>query len=97
MIDLNDIHSLSDFQRNAKDHIERLKKTGKPQVLTVNGKAEVIVQDAQSYQALIETIERLETLAGLRRGLEEVEQGKTASAQDVFTRMRTKHKIPKRA
>lgn len=97
MIDLNDIHSLSDFQRNTKDHIERLKKTGKPQVLTVNGKAEVIVQDAQSYQALIETIERLETLAGLRLGLEEVEQGKTASAQDVFTRMRTKHKIPKRA
>jgi predicted transcriptional regulator len=73
------------------------KKNGKPQVLTIHGKAEGMVQDAQSHQALIETIERLETLARLRRGLEEVEQGKTIPAQDVFTRMHTKHKIPKRA
>lgn len=97
MIDLQEIHSLTDFQRNTKEHIERLKKTGKPQVLTVNGKAEVVVQDATSYQELLETVERLEALAGVRRGLEQVEQGKVSSAADVFARMRTKHKIPKRA
>jgi prevent-host-death family protein len=97
MIDLNEIHSLTEFQRNTKEHLERLKKSGKPQVLTVNGKAEVVVQDVQSYQLLLEEIDKLEALAGIRRGLEEVENGKTASADEVFTRMRAKHKIPKRA
>ena len=97
MIDLNEIHSLTEFQRNTKEHLERLKKSGKPQVLTVNGKAEVVVQDAQSYQLLLDEIDKLEALAGLRRGLEEVEGGKTASTEEVFTRMRAKHKIPKHA
>ena len=50
MIQLTDIHSLSDFQRNAKNHLKQMKKTGRPRVLTINGKAELIVQDAKSYQ-----------------------------------------------
>lgn len=97
MIDLNEIHSLTEFQRNTKEHLERLKKSGKPQVLTVNGKAEVVVQDARSYQLLLEEMEKLEALAGIRRGLQEVESGKTSSSDEVFARMRAKHKIPKRA
>ena len=40
MLDLTNIHSLSDFNRNSKEHIERLKESGEPEVLTVNGKAE---------------------------------------------------------
>lgn len=50
MIDVRDIYSLSDFQRNTRQHIERLRRTGRPDVLTVNGKAELIVQDAEAYQ-----------------------------------------------
>lgn len=96
MIDLNEIHSLTDWQRDTKRHIERLKQTGKPQVLTINGKAEVIVQDAGSYQELLETIDRLEAIAGIRRGLEEVAQGKTTPAGEVFKRMHTKQKTTRR-
>ena len=58
MVHLEDIHSLSDFQRNTKEHIQRLKETGRPEVLTVNGKAEIVVQDAASYQKLLELIDR---------------------------------------
>lgn len=60
MIHIDDIHSLTDFQRNTKAYVKRLKETGRPQVLTVNGKAEVIVQDAKSYQIMVEQIERLQ-------------------------------------
>ncbi len=56
-IDLRDIISLTDFQRSAKQHIARLSKTGKPQVLTVNGRAELVVQDAAAYQKLLELAE----------------------------------------
>jgi len=97
MIDLNDIHSLTEFQRNTKEHIERLKETGNPQVLTVNGKAEIVIQDAGSYQKLLESIDRLEAVAGIKRGLDEVRQGKTSPANEVFESMRKQHKIPKRA
>ena len=55
MIDLSqDIHSLSDFKRNTTEFMDRMKKNGHPVVLTVNGKAEMVVQDAASYQRLLD-------------------------------------------
>jgi prevent-host-death family protein len=75
MIDLKNIHSLTDFKRNAKDFVEQVKVTKLPLVLTVNGKAEVVVQDAETFQAMIERIrqaeEELQTLKleALRREL----------------------------
>jgi hypothetical protein len=50
MIHLDDIRSLTDFQRNTKAHLRRLKSTGRPEVLTVNGKAEIIVQNAAAFE-----------------------------------------------
>ena len=59
MIRTEDITSLTDFAKNAKAHIKRLKRTGRPELLTVNGKAEVVVQTASAYQRLIESLEKL--------------------------------------
>ncbi|MDX1395590.1 MAG: prevent-host-death protein [Gemmatimonadota bacterium] len=55
MIHLRNIYSLSDFQRNTREHVRRLKRTRLPEVLTINGRAELVVQDAASYQALLDT------------------------------------------
>ena len=60
MIRPEDIGSLTDFARNAKAHQRRLKRTGRPELLTVNGKAEVVVQNASAYQRLLEALEELE-------------------------------------
>jgi prevent-host-death family protein len=49
-----DITSLSNFQRNTRDFLQRLRETGRPLVLTVNGHAELVVQDAASYQRLLD-------------------------------------------
>ena len=52
MLDLaNDIRSLSEFKRNTVHLLDRLRKTEHPLVLTINGKAELVVQDAEAYQA----------------------------------------------
>jgi PHD/YefM family antitoxin component YafN of YafNO toxin-antitoxin module len=59
MIRPEDIGSLTEFQRNTQAHLKRLKRTGRPELLTVNGKAEVIVQNASAYQRLIESLEKL--------------------------------------
>ena len=49
MIDLREVRSVTEFQRNIKGYVGRLKKNGTPLVLTVNGRAELVVQDAVSY------------------------------------------------
>jgi len=51
-----DIHSLSSFKRNTLEFIAQMKQTGKPVVLTVNGKAELVVEDAESYQQMLSGI-----------------------------------------
>ena len=85
MIDLKNIYSLSDFKRNAKEFIERIKSTKLPIVLTVNGKAEVVVQDAHAFQAIYDRVEQAEAelrtlkLATLRQeikiGVSQLENG----------------------
>jgi hypothetical protein len=88
----NDIRSLSDFKRNTVDLLDRLKKAGHLLVLTINGKAELVVQDAEAYQALLDRVEAIE---GIQRGLADVKAGRTKPARQVFARLRRKHGIPR--
>ncbi|MFH7024030.1 MAG: type II toxin-antitoxin system Phd/YefM family antitoxin [Heteroscytonema crispum UTEX LB 1556] len=60
MINLENIHPLTDFKRNVKQFIEQIKTTKSPLVLTVNGKAEIVIQDASSFQEMMRRLETLE-------------------------------------
>ena len=71
-----DIQSLSVFKRDTAKFVNQLQQTKEPLVLTVNGKAALVVQDAESYQTLLDAKERLETIAGVRRGLESMKAGR---------------------
>jgi len=84
MIDLKDIHSLSDFQRNARAHVEHLKKTGRPEVLTVHGKAELVVQDAEAYQKLLDLAANAAAIVGVQRGLQGMYAETGEDAEEVF-------------
>jgi len=89
MLDIkNDIHSVSDFKRNTSDYVRRMKRTGHPLVLTINGRAELVVQDAGSYQKLLVLVDRLEAIEGIRRGLEDVKSGRTQPAGRAFDDIR---------
>ncbi|MBD2773429.1 type II toxin-antitoxin system Phd/YefM family antitoxin [Iningainema tapete] len=91
MIDISkDIHSLTDFKRRTSEFVEQIKETKHPLVLTVNGKAELVVQDAESYQKLVEAAEFRETIEGIRRGLEQMKQGQGRPAEEVFAELRQK-------
>jgi PHD/YefM family antitoxin component YafN of YafNO toxin-antitoxin module len=91
VIDLAQIHSLSDFQRNAKGHIRKLKRTGKPAVLTVNGQAEVVVQSADAYQKLLDDHELLESLRGIGRGLEQAKRGEGRPMRHFLEALASEH------
>jgi PHD/YefM family antitoxin component YafN of YafNO toxin-antitoxin module len=84
MIDLAEIHPLSEFQRNSKQHIRRLKKSGKAAVLTVNGQAEVVIQSAGAYQKLLEDQELLNSIRGISRGLEQARRGEGRTMREFL-------------
>jgi prevent-host-death family protein len=95
MINLNrDIHSLTDFKRHTNAFVKQLKETRTPVVLTVNGRAELVVQDAESYQALLERLDQIEAIAGIRRGLEQMDRSEGRDAEEVFAAFRARHGIP---
>lgn len=79
----NSIYSLSDFKRNDPEVTEALEKNGGPIVLTVNGRARYVVQDAESYQRLLETIEELKTM----RAILEMKAGKGRPAKEFFAEL----------
>jgi prevent-host-death family protein len=91
-----DIHSLSDFKRNTTNFLEQMEKTGAPVVLTINGKAKIVVQDAESYQRMLELLDKAETVEAIRQGLSDVEGGKTMSLDQFDKEMRKKIRAPKK-
>jgi prevent-host-death family protein len=94
MIDISKgIDSLTNFKRNTPAFLDQLRETGQPMVLTINGKAKVVVQDASSYQQLLETIDRLEAIEGIGRGLGEMKAGKGNPLDQVDKAIRKKHRI----
>ncbi len=96
MLDIGqDIQSLSHFKRNTPDLLQQLRETGRPVVLTINGKAELVVQEAQSYQRLLALIDRLETIEGVKQGLRDVNEGKTRPLAEFDAEMRQKYGIPR--
>ena len=91
MIDLREVRSVTEFQRNLKGYVGRLKAKKTPLVLTVNGRAELIVQDAGSYQEMLDRLERAETVAAIRQGMEEFERGEGIPLGRAERRLRKKH------
>jgi hypothetical protein len=79
-----DIHPLTDFKRNTAEFLRQLKETGNPVVLPINGNAELVVQDAASYQRPFDLAERLETIQAVKEGLGSADRGEGRPMDDVF-------------
>jgi prevent-host-death family protein len=96
MLDITeDIQSLTSFRRRSGDFMKQLKKSKRPVVLTVRGKAAAIVQDAEAYQRLLDIAARADAEEGIRQGLDDVARGRTRPAREVFDQIRHRHGIPR--
>ena len=96
MLDLTkDIQSVTTFRARSGDFMKQLKKTKRPVVLTVKGKAAAIVQDAEAYQRLLDIAASADAEEGIRQALDDVAHGRTRPARKVFHDIPRKHNIPR--
>jgi len=73
-----------------------MKKTRKAVVLTINGKAELVIQDAASYQRLLDTKAQYQTRVAIDQALEDMRKGLHRPVTNVFAAIRTKHGLHER-
>jgi prevent-host-death family protein len=96
MLDITkDIQSLTTFRRRSGDFMKQLRKSKRPVVLTVKGKAAAIVQDAGAYQRLLDIAARADAEEGIRQGLEDLKKGKIRPAKEFFDEFESEHGIPR--
>ncbi|MFN0117591.1 MAG: type II toxin-antitoxin system Phd/YefM family antitoxin [Elusimicrobiota bacterium] len=88
-----DIHSLTDFKRHTSNYVKKIKYRRRPMVLTINGKAAIIVQDAGSYQKLVELADQYEALSFVQKGIAQSKKGNVISLEKFDKHMRKKHAI----
>ena len=92
MLDITkDIQSLTTFRRRSGDFLKQIKKSKRPVVLTVNGKAAAVVQDAEAYQRLLDIAASADAAEGIRQGLENARKGNIRPAKEFFDEFEARH------
>jgi prevent-host-death family protein len=84
-----DIYSLTDFKQNAKEHLERLHATGRPEILTVNGKAEAVVMAPASYDWLVH-LAMADVRVKIAAGLEQARLGQVIDGESALLARRAR-------
>jgi prevent-host-death family protein len=94
MLDITkDIQSLTTFRRRSGDFLKQLRKSKRPVVLTVKGKAAAVVQDAEAYQKLLDIAAAVDSDEGIRQGLEDVKKGRVQPAREFLAEFEAEHGI----
>lgn len=90
-----DIQPMTTFRNHSAEIMQHLRDTRRPVILTVNGKAAAVVQDAEAYQHLLDLAAQADATEGVRQGLEDARNGRTRPARTVFDELRSRHGIPR--
>ena len=90
-----DIQPMTTFCNHSAEIMRHLKDTKRPVVLTVNGKAAAVVQDAEAYQHLLDLAAEANAAEGIRQGFEDVSAGRSRPARQGFDEIRGEYGIPR--
>ena len=90
MIKIAQIHPVSDFVRNYKTYLDRIKLTKNSEVLTVNGKPECVLVDAEIYQLMSDAYEEARFVKAVNDGIESMNRGEGKPVEQAFGNIRKK-------
>jgi prevent-host-death family protein len=62
-----DIRSVTDLKRNTRSLLDQIHKTGRPVVLTVNGKADAVLMNAKAYEVYLSAVNLARELISAER------------------------------
>ncbi len=81
---MTQIKPISYFKANAAEIIRTIAEQPEPYIITQNGEAKAVLLDYQRYEEQQETLALLKILA---LGEQQVREGKTKPAKEVFDRL----------
>jgi len=87
-----DIRSVTDLKRHTREILSQIHETGRPVILTVNGKADSVLMDAKVYEKHLQAANLRKLLAPAE---EDVRLGRTRSARAFLKEFKRAHKIPR--
>lgn len=82
-----DIQPLAEFKRDTVNFISHLKETGRPAILTVNGRPAVVVMDAAAWQEDQDHVEYARSVAAIGKGLAQARAGQGVEASEFFDKL----------
>ncbi len=85
-----DIRSVTDLKRKTREIIDHVQQTGRPMILTTNGRADAVLMDAKTYEKHLKA-SNLSTL--LIRGEEDVSSKQTRPMRSFLKAFKHAHKI----
>lgn len=71
MFKSSDIHTVTEFSRKPAEHIKRLHESKRPEILTVNGKAALVIQDAETYEKMAGLADYAQSIQSIRQAMTE--------------------------
>lgn len=86
-----DIKTVSELKKGLRAVLDQIRETGRPVVVTVNGKPEAVLIDVETYERKLKVLNLVSLLA---EGEEDVRRGRTRSATAFLKEWRRAKKIP---
>lgn len=88
--------SIGEFAGRTVEFLKEVRESQQALVLTEDGKAKIVVQDAASYGRLLDRLDALEMLDGIKQGMEDLDAGRVVTLGEFEREFRARHGIPSR-
>jgi prevent-host-death family protein len=82
-----DITSFTEHRQHLRDHLKKVRETGRPLYVTTNGETDAVVLSPEAYDALADKAELAESLAMIDRSMEDVAERRTHAAKPALRRI----------
>jgi prevent-host-death family protein len=83
----SDITSFTELRRNLREHIKRMRETGRPLFVTTNGETDAVLLSPEAFDTLIERAELAESMALVEASAEDIRRGRTSDLGDALKRV----------
>ena len=87
---IEDIRSVTELKRNTREILDQVRQTGRPVVLTVNGKADAVLMDARTFERHLSASNAARLLAPAE---DDVLAGRTRSMRTFLREFKRARKI----